>query len=58
MTDFFYTTWLRNCEASWSMVAFRKSISLLNKSWSCKSAAIAKVIACSFLPILFLDASS
>ena len=29
-----------------------------NKSWSCKSVAIAKVIACSFLPIQFLDASS
>lgn len=35
------------------MVASRKSISLLNKSWSCKSAAIAKAIACSFLPIQF-----
>ena len=55
---FFYTTWLRNCKASWSMVASKKSISLLNKSWSCKSAAIAKAIACSFLPIRFLVVSS
>ena len=39
-------------------VAFKKLINLLIKNWSYKSVAIAKVIVCSFLLILFLDASS
>ena len=36
----------------------QKIINLLNKNWSCKSAAIAKAIACSFLLIPYLDAFS